>query len=765
MTIDFTDMGGNADYYEVSDQLLGVAPGSSISNVSQNCVADADFDSSTSSWPAIFIFRTGSFLSASCSITYTLTVPANQSFYGTYDWTVDLFGWRSDPYERTVDTISSPVPFEVVESPSIAVTVSADPTEFAPSGTSIERTVKVENTGGSEISLTSLTSDLIGDVTTADSSTCSLPQTISVGASYQCSYSRSESGTSTIEEEITASGNNPGNFPVEDSDVVTLTVQETDLSVSLVANPTEAIPGDTVEFIATVSNDGEVDAANVVVDIPTPAGYTVTAVSTDKPSGASDSIVSGDAQATIDEMAPDEVVTVTVTATIDNDAGGPITATVEVTSDNEDRNINNNTDSATVTVLGAVDAATGLIGAMQELRAKLILQHGPDAQRRLNRLKGIYSNNGGVSGFGLAYRNETLPFAVTLGRDNAAFAYSLRNSRAEAAKQGMSGTVGSVATSLLGAPEDYRSASANGSNPGGTQALAYSGALSASEKRELGVDADVAPLAMFGEDDDTAAADPMDQRYDIWAEGQYSKFDATAGDGTFAILHAGADYLVTKDLLVGLGTQFDWIDMDAASGPGTADGWGFMVGPYMTAKLTDGLYLDARGAWGQSYNHVSPFGTYEDPFDGTRWLATAALIGDFEAGDFSISPTARLSWFRERSEAYVDSLLVPIPSVTTETGIFEFGPTISRKMVMEDGTVFMPFTTVTGIWTFEQTNTATALSSQPGLAEEGIRARVEAGFDVANDKGLSLSLSGHYDGIGDEGFESYGGRARIGQKF
>ena len=80
------------------------------------------------------------------------------------------------------------------------------------------------------------------------------------------------------------------------------------------------------------------------------------------------------------------------------------------------------------------------------------------------------------------------------------------------------------------------------------------------------------------------------QRWDIWLEGSYSRFDAAAGSGNFGILHTGADYLFTPDLLAGIGTQFDWIDMDAATGDGSANGWGFMVGPYMTARLAPSLY-------------------------------------------------------------------------------------------------------------------------------------------------------------------------------
>ena len=555
---------------------------------------------------------------------------------------------------------------------------------------------------------------------------------------------------------------------------ITLTLEEADFadgdaafqqncglnSAPTITSPTSYTIDENTTFVADIDANDDVDSEG---------------------SGLTYSLTGGDDQALF-QIDPDTgELSFKAAPDFDNpqDTGADNIYEVEVTvADGDD---GEDSELVSVTVGHTAVETVALIGAMQELRSRLILQHGPNAQRRLNRLKGIYANNGGVSGFGLAYRNDNLPVALTVGKDSGSFAYSLRNYRAEGRKQGLSGNVGSVATGLLGAPE------ANGHVSGNTQALAYSGSLSAAEKQSLGMDGSltpasafapsgskrdsaaggIAPLAMFGDGDADAdgGVDPMSQRYDIWAEGQYSRFNATAGDGTFAILHAGADYLVTRDLLVGLGTQFDWIDMDASSGTGTADGWGFMIGPYMTAKLADGLYLDARGAFGQSYNHVSPAGTYEDAFDGERWLATAALIGEFEAGAFTVSPEARLSWFREQSEAYVDSLLTPVPSVTTETGTFSFGPTISRKIAMENGAVVTPFTTVTGIWTFDQTNTATAVSSQPGLAEEGIRAKVEAGFDVANDNGLSLSISGHYDGIGEKGFEAYGGKLGVSQAF
>lgn len=451
----------------------------------------------------------------------------------------------------------------------------------------------------------------------------------------------------------------------------------------------------------------------------------------------------------------DETYTVEITPATQGEVTIDVAAGVA-----EDEVGNANTAAAQVVIeFGSQADTVALIGAMLELRSKLILEHGPDAGRRIDRLNGTYSNTGGVGGFGLAYRNDALPFAVMLGRDSASFAYSLRNARAAGGQQGLSGSVGSVATNLFGAPADYR-------EPAETATLAYSGPPAKDAADAADAADGVSPLALLGKDeDDIAPANQAAQRYDIWAEGSFSRFDATAGDGEFAILHAGADYLVTPDVLVGLGTQFDWIDMDAATGAGTADGWGFMAGPYATAKLADGFYLDARGAWGRAWNAVSPYGSYEDDYGSERWLATAALIGDFEAEGFDISPEARLSWYRETSEAYLDSLSNPIPSVTVKTGTFAFGPTIRRSIALQDGVTVTPFTTLTGIWTFAQDNTATAFTGQPGLSGEGLRGRVEAGLDLANDTGLSLSVSGHYDGIGEDGYVTYGGRARLGQTF
>ncbi len=141
-------------------------------------------------------------------------------------------------------------------------------------------------------------------------------------------------------------------------------------------------------------------------------------------------------------------------------------------------------------------------------------------------------------------------------------------------------------------------------------------------------------------------------RFDAWFEAQFKKFDSGAqGDGHFAVAYFGADYLVTPDMLVGVILQIDDMEDLSAALNTSARGTGWMVGPYMTARLAPNLYFDGRVAAGRSTNEVSPFNTYVDEFKTDRWLAMASITGDFQQGPWTIRPTASLSYFEETQDS------------------------------------------------------------------------------------------------------------------
>lgn len=75
-------------------------------------------------------------------------------------------------------------------------------------------------------------------------------------------------------------------------------------------------------------------------------------------------------------------------------------------------------------------------------------------------------------------------------------------------------------------------------------------------------------------------------------------------------------------LLIGALMQFDFADETSGALNSDVEGNGWMAGPYLSARLTDNLFFDARAAWGRSENTISPFGTTQTRQTGSAgWRA------------------------------------------------------------------------------------------------------------------------------------------------
>ncbi len=235
--------------------------------------------------------------------------------------------------------------------------------------------------------------------------------------------------------------------------------------------------------------------------------------------------------------------------------------------------------------------------------------------------------------------------------------------------------------------------------------------------------------------------------FDVWFEGAYARLGS---DSDFGLVTLGADYLVSRNLLVGAFVQVDSLSMAGTLG-GSVEGTGWLAGPYLTARITDNLFLDVMAGAGRSSNEISPFGTYVDSFDATRWLASAALQGHWEYGAWTLTPRTRFSYFEERSQAYVDSLGVPIDSVRTSLGELAFGPGISHRQEFGNGIVLDTSLRFDGVLDFSSTSTGTDKTDLTG--------RFEAGIDAQLPGAAQVGLSFVYGGIGDDQY--YGGKVRL----
>ena len=247
----------------------------------------------------------------------------------------------------------------------------------------------------------------------------------------------------------------------------------------------------------------------------------------------------------------------------------------------------------------------------------------------------------------------------------------------------------------------------------------------------------------------TEGADRGSSPVDIWAEAYFATLNYPGHKGRFSIIHAGTDYRVSDEALVGVAAQFDRYSPKGGMTAGTVKGNGWMVGPYATFKLGPQFYADVRAAWGKSDNKVSPLGTFVDAFDTNRVLVSGSLIGQFDVGTATqFRPEVSVRYLDEKQHGYTDSLGVVIPGQKVGQGDLSFRPRLHHTVDIGKGWSLRPYAEAEGIYTFGA-DSATVLTSD-------FRMRIEGGADLFSIGNVRAGVSAFHDGIGGSGYKSSG---------
>ena len=218
----------------------------------------------------------------------------------------------------------------------ISVTKTVLPTSIPEPGDSVTFTVRLDNTGNTGVEITSLNDDIHGDLNTQGD--CTVPQTISVGEFYQCSFSVMVSGNAGATEidTITAMGNGAGGTTT-DSDTATVTITNVNptISMSTIASPTSVVePGESVTFTVQVSNTGTAESVDLTALIDDIHGN-----------------LNGQGNCILPQtIATGSFYQCNFSATVNGNAGDSQTNTVTATAEDDESNTANANDSATVTV-------------------------------------------------------------------------------------------------------------------------------------------------------------------------------------------------------------------------------------------------------------------------------------------------------------------------------------------------------------------------------------------------------------------------------
>lgn len=414
-----------------------------------------------------------------------------------------------------------------------------------------------------------------------------------------------------------------------------------------------------------------------------------------------------------------------------------------------------------------------VIGKFLAERNNQILANGPDEGRQVDRLIEAGGGNSGSNG-GTGFAQEGQPFA---GSNASRLAGPDSGDLTRLGFGGHNNTVARNDPAVSGLSVFGRSANGDdqqvvrgpfnisGTNDGAAR-LGFSTSLrdiyrykADSEVRKLGAAGVAAGLAPTS----VRPYSPLD----IWIEGKYAtfgdSFQKTSLEGHFGLVSVGVDYVLNKNLLVGLMVQFDSMAQRSNSQLTSIQGNGWLAGPYMTMRLTDNLYWQARAAWGTSSNEVSPLLTYNDSFDSDRWLVSTSLTGRWQMGPWTLKPSASISYIEDKSDSYTDSLGLLIPSVKSTLGQAKAGPEVSYRFDTGPGSFIEPHAGGQLIWNFTQDTTAAGFGTLNGdtVGPEGVRGRIEAGARMGSPSGVSLDISGSYDGIGAGSYHAYLGRAAV----
>lgn len=190
--------------------------------------------------------------------------------------------------------------------------------------------------------------------------------------------------------------------------------------------------------------------------------------------------------------------------------------------------------------------------------------------------------------------------------------------------------------------------------------------------------------------------------FDAWIDASLALVRPSSDEygtwGRFALLSAGADYLVGDGLLLGVSVHVDSL---ARPGDDTSlEGTGFLVGPYASLELASGVFWDTSLLVGASSNRMQT-DLWSGDFGTDRWLLQSAVSGTLMLDTtLAFTPRLQLTYAHEAVLAFdvvdASSQTVTVPGWTSQQLRFSLGADLERAIPLDDGSVLSPMLGLSG---------------------------------------------------------------------
>ncbi|WP_371225815.1 PKD domain-containing protein [Roseovarius sp. 2305UL8-3] len=235
-----------------------------------------------------------------------------------------------------------------------------------------------------------------------------------------------------------------------------------------------------------------------------------------------------------------------------------------------------------------------------------------------------------------------------------------------------------------------------------------------------------------------------DSRFWMLLQGQWSDSGTTELD--YYNLAFGSHLYRSDTTILGAMLQLD--SADATLDTGKFEGQGWLVGPYLVARLPDQpLIFSASLLHGQTDNTLTLTGQTPDDFSSTRTLFTAGVEGRYAVDNrLTLIPSLDLAHVTDRQESYRDSLANIVPKQTIRLTEVSLGLGFEHSLQLESADILLTGG-ISGIY---------AELDAPGASSDSLRGRIDLGAEIMIGTRTTLSIATSYDGIGEDDYESYG---------
>ena len=152
--------------------------------------------------------------------------------------------------------------------------------------------------------------------------------------------------------------------------------------------------------------------------------------------------------------------------------------------------------------------------------------------------------------------------------------------------------------------------------------------------------------------------------FSVWAKSSYQRCENPSGDVDGFIGHFGLTYQPNANTALGILVTMDHVQQKGEELSGATDAkvkcTGWLVGPYVVAKLDKRLTFTGRAQMGAS-NNAYGFGlgsfNYAGDFETKRVLVKAELVGETKVAGWRLEPAIKFGYTKDESKKAASSLL------------------------------------------------------------------------------------------------------------